>query len=101
MTKITNASVELAYNLNHYQPKEKNDGDDDLYHVVVQKGYVGSSYVYALQMLHKGTNIYVLRGNKQKDVSFAKNDPVLRLIGQLREDILKPGNMQANRVIGW
>lgn len=55
---------------------------DDLYHVVVQKGNVGSSYVYALQLLHKGTNIYVFRGNRQKDVAFDKNNPVLRLIGQ-------------------
>ena len=79
MTEINNANVSLEYNLNNYDdPNEV----DDLYHVVVQKGNVGSSYVYVLQLLHKGTNIYVFRGNRQKDVAFDKNNPVLRLIGQ-------------------
>lgn len=82
MVRITNPNISLAYNLNHYQPSLPGDGDDDLYHVVVQKGNVGESYVYALQLLHNGHNIYVFRGRRQTDVAFAKNDPVLRLIGQ-------------------
>ncbi|MGQ5709713.1 helveticin J family class III bacteriocin [Lactobacillus sp. PSON] len=81
MTDI-NPNVSLAYNLNHYEPNKPNGGDDDLYHVVVQKGNVGTSYVYALQLLHDGHNIYVFRGNRQTNVPFAKLDPVLRLIGQ-------------------
>lgn len=79
MREINNANVELEYNLNNYDnPNEK----DDLYHVVVQKANIGPSYVYALQLLHDGTNIYVFRGNRQKNVEFDKNNPILRLIGQ-------------------
>lgn len=81
MKSANNISVTLAYNLNHYK-KGSSDNDDDLYHVVVQKGNVGSRYVYALQLLHKGHNIYVFRGDRQSNVSFDKNNPVLRLIGQ-------------------
>lgn len=47
-----------------------------------KKGNVGSTYVYALQLLHDGHNIYVFRGNRQQDVNFDKSNPVLRLIGQ-------------------
>lgn len=35
-----------------------------------------------MQLLHQGHNIYVFRGNRQRDVNFDKNNPVLRLIGQ-------------------
>lgn len=77
MAYASNVNVSLQYNLNDYD-----DGDDDLYHVVVQKGNVGSSYVYALQLLHSQHNIYVFRGSRQKNVNFDKSNPVLRLIGQ-------------------
>ena len=101
MTEINNANVSLEYNLNNYDdPNEV----DDLYHVVVQKGNVGSSYVYALQLLHKGTNIYVFRGNRQKDVAFDKNNPVLRLIGQDGNTAgghTQTWNMLVNQEIGW
>lgn len=50
--------------------------------MVVQKANVGSKYVYALQMLHSGTNAYVFRGLREKDVAFAKTSPVVRLFGQ-------------------
>lgn len=81
MIPASNVSANLEYNLNHYSDNGINN-DDDLYHVVVQKGNVGSKYVYALQLLHQGHNIYVFRGNRQTDVNFDKNNPVLRLIGQ-------------------
>ena len=74
---VYESNVSLQYNLNDYD-----DGDDDLYHVVVQKGNVGSSYVYALQLLHSQHNIYVFRGSRQKNDNFDKLNPVLRLIGQ-------------------
>lgn len=77
MKNANNVTINLEYILNDY-----NNDDDDLYHVVVQKGNVGSTYVYALQLLHEGHNIYVFRGKRQKNVSFDKNNPVLRLIGQ-------------------
>lgn len=64
MVYASNVNVSLQYNLNDYD-----DGDDDLYHVVVQKGNVGSSYVYALQLLHSQHNIYVFRGSRQKVVT--------------------------------
>lgn len=35
-----------------------------------------------MQLLHDGHNIYVFRGNRQTNVTFDKNNPVLRLIGQ-------------------
>ncbi|WP_338934772.1 helveticin J family class III bacteriocin [Lactobacillus helveticus] len=76
MIPASNISANLEYRLNNYP------SDDDLYHVVVQKGNVGSKYVYALQLLHSGHNIYVFRGNRQTDVNFDKSNPVLRLIGQ-------------------
>ncbi len=76
MIPATDVSADVEYYLNNA------GNDDDLYHVVVQKGNVGSKYVYALQLLHDGHNIYVFRGNRQEDVSFDKNNPVLRLIGQ-------------------
>lgn len=50
--------------------------------MVVQKGNVGSDNIYALPILHEGHNIYVFRGDRQKDVSFEKTKPILRLIGQ-------------------
>lgn len=43
MKQAYNISTELLHILNNY-----NNGDDDLYHVVVQKGNVGSRYLYAL-----------------------------------------------------
>ncbi|GFP05279.1 hypothetical protein LMG22465_12920 [Lactobacillus helveticus] len=104
MVYASNVNVSLQYNLNDYD-----DGDDDLYHVVVQKGNVGSSYVYALQLLHSQHNIYVFRGSRQKNVNFDKSNPVLRLISQdgytagghtQMVAILKLGNMQINREIG-
>lgn len=43
MKQAYNISTQLSYVLNNY-----NGSDDDLYHVVVQKGNVGSKYLYAL-----------------------------------------------------
>ncbi len=97
MKQAYNISTELLHILNNY-----NNGDDDLYHVVVQKGNVGSRYLYALQLLNEGNNIYVFRGDKSYRSNFDKNSPVLRLIRKKKMIlhitqqvvILKLGNMR-------
>lgn len=77
MTEINNVNVNPAYYLNNVD-----DGDDDLYHVVVQKGNVGSKYVYAMQLRNGQHDIYVLRGTRQLYVPFNKYDPVVVMHGQ-------------------
>lgn len=77
MSIINNANVTPAYYLN-----DVDDGDDDLYHVVVQKGNVGSKYVYALQLRNSQQDIYVLRGLRETYVPFNKTDPVVVMYGQ-------------------
>ncbi|NRN98707.1 class III bacteriocin [Lactobacillus helveticus] len=81
MKQAYNISTESLHILNNY-----NNGDDDLYHVVVQKGNVGSRYLYALQLLNEGNNIYVFRGDKSYRSNFDKNSPVLRLIRKEKND---------------
>lgn len=76
MSWINNPSVSPAYYLN-----DAPDGDDDLWHVVVQKGNVGSKYVYALQLRDHGQNIYVSRGLRQTYVKFNKNNPQVLMYG--------------------
>ncbi|TSO25569.1 helveticin J family class III bacteriocin [Lactobacillus sp. LL6] len=77
MSQINNVNVSPAYYLNNVD-----DGDDDLWHVVVQKGNVGSKYVYALQLRNDQQDIYVSRGTRELYVPFNKYDPVVVMHGQ-------------------
>lgn len=52
MVDIMNANVEKMYDLN------------GVHQVVVQKGNIGGSYIYALQLLNKGTDTVVYRARK-------------------------------------
>lgn len=102
MKQATNINVQMQYLLNDESQK-----DTDLYKVVVQKGNVGSKYVYALQLLHSQHNIYVFRGLREEKVQFDKSNPVLRLIGQDNDGTLHTagGHTQtweyANRSNEW
>ncbi|RVU71377.1 hypothetical protein EJK17_02755 [Lactobacillus xujianguonis] len=53
---------------------------DNLHHVVVQASDVGSKYVYALQLLHKQTDIIVYREQPSgKHVIFDEDNPIVYL----------------------
>lgn len=55
---------------------------DNLHHVVVQASDVGEKYVYALQLLHKQTDIVVYRAVPSgKDVVFDEDNPIVYLTG--------------------
>lgn len=55
MVDIMDANVEKMYDLN------------GVHQVVVQKGNIGGSYIYALQLLNKGTDTVVYRARKGAD----------------------------------
>lgn len=83
-------NVKKAYNISvgsdYYTLNDYENGDSDLYNVVVQKGNIGQKYIYALQLLNNGNNIYVFRGTKSSNSSFDKTGPVLRLIRKEKND---------------
>lgn len=55
---------------------------DNLHHVVVQASDVGSKYVYALQLLHKQTDIIVYRAEPEgSHVIFDEDNPLVYLTG--------------------
>ena len=69
MVDITNANIEKMYELN------------GLHEVVVQKGNVGKTYNYALQLLKQGTDAVVYRARHGRDFvkGKGKNSNVERL----------------------
>ena len=69
MVDITNANIEKMYGLN------------GLHEVVVQKGNVGKTYNYALQLLKQGTDAVVYRARHGRDFvkGKCKNSNVERL----------------------
>ena len=69
MVDITNANIEKMYELN------------GLHEVVVQKGNVGKTYKYALQLLKQGTDAVVYRARHGRDFvkGKGKNSNVERL----------------------
>ena len=55
---------------------------ENLHHVVVQASDVGSKYIYALQLLHKQTDIIVYRATPDGDhVFFDEDSPLVYLTG--------------------
>ncbi|RMC51415.1 bacteriocin [Lactobacillus sp. ESL0263] len=74
--KAHNIQIELISDLDDW------DGvtgpvDRDLRQVVVQKTYVGQNHAYALQQV--GGASFVYRGRKERNVSFKKSWPILRI----------------------
>ncbi len=66
-----NVKVSLMYDL------------DNLHHVVVQASDVGSKYIYALQLLHKQTDIIVYRRQALgKHVIYDENNPIAYMTGK-------------------
>lgn len=56
---------------------------ENLHHVVVQASYVGQKNIYALQLLHKQTDIIVYRGQAEgKHVFYDEDAPVVYLSGK-------------------
>lgn len=68
MKQANDILVRREYFLNDFYENEGN-----LYGVVVQKGNVGSTYLYALQLLNDQNNIYVFRGTKEYKSKFEKS----------------------------
>lgn len=74
MSKIYNPYISLLHDLNTGTQTIQKTG---LYHNVVQKGNVGSGFVYALQH-HKSDN-YVFRARPQTNITFGS--PIVKFVG--------------------